>query len=98
MSIIPGIENIDPERTDTSSGSAGSPSLRPMARSSFRSCLATASDRPAGSLPESMNSRQASVEIVKPGGTGRPRLVISARFAPLPPRRYFISRLPSAKS
>src|SRR5215471_15852538 len=36
--------------------------------------------------------------MVKPGGTGRPRLVISARFAPLPPRRSLRSLLPSVKS
>src|SRR5690349_16449043 len=34
--------------------------------------------------------------MVKPGGTGRPRLLISARLAPLPPSRFFISALPSA--
>src|ERR1019366_634800 len=34
--------------------------------------------------------------MVKPGGTGRPRLAISARLAPLPPSRSFISALPSA--
>src|SRR5438128_10170235 len=39
---------------------------------------------------------QTSVEIVNPGGTGNPALVISARPAPLPPSRSFISRLPSA--
>ena len=33
--------------------------------------------------------------MVKPGGTGSPRLAISARFAPLPPRR---SRMPAAPS
>jgi hypothetical protein len=39
-----------------------------------------------------MYARQASVEMVKPGGTGSfSTLVISARFAPLPPRRSFIS-------
>src|SRR4051794_8644669 len=36
--------------------------------------------------------------MMNPGGTGRPRLVISARFAPLPPKRSFRSLLPSAKS
>src|SRR4029077_10637324 len=39
---------------------------------------------------------QTSVEIVKPGGTGRPALVIRARPEPLPPRRSFMWRLPSA--
>src|SRR5215475_13777320 len=34
--------------------------------------------------------------MVKPGGTGRPRLAISARLAPLPPKRLRISALPSA--
>src|SRR5882762_7481561 len=43
-----------------------------------------------------MYSRQASVWIVKPGGTGSPALVISARPAPLPPRTSFIFPLPSA--
>src|SRR5580765_7787706 len=39
---------------------------------------------------------QTSVEIVNPGGTGRPALVISARPEPLPPSRSFMFRLPSA--
>src|SRR5208282_6549539 len=43
-----------------------------------------------------MYSRQASVWIVNPGGTGRPRFVISANPAPLPPRTSFIFPLPSA--
>src|SRR5690606_28575883 len=34
--------------------------------------------------------------MVKPGGTGRPRLLISARFAPLPPRRLRSLAAPSA--
>src|SRR3954468_21114659 len=34
--------------------------------------------------------------MVKPGGTGRPRLAISARLAPLPPSRSRMSALPSA--
>src|SRR5436305_2541970 len=34
--------------------------------------------------------------MVKPGGTGRPRLAISARLAPLPPRRSRSPALPSA--
>jgi hypothetical protein len=38
----------------------------------------------------------ASVEIVKPGGTGSPALVISARPDPFPPSRSFIVRSPSA--
>src|SRR4051812_420496 len=34
--------------------------------------------------------------MVNPGGTGTPMLVISARLAPLPPSKFFISLLPSA--
>src|ERR1700761_254556 len=34
--------------------------------------------------------------IVKPGGTGRPRLAISARLAPLPPSKSRNPALPSA--
>src|SRR4051794_19850351 len=36
--------------------------------------------------------------MVKPGGTGRPIRVISARLAPLPPSRSLRSLLPSMKS
>src|SRR5437879_1041318 len=38
----------------------------------------------------------SSVVIVKPGGTGSCRFVISARPAPLPPSSSFIAPLPSA--
>src|SRR3978361_1547486 len=34
--------------------------------------------------------------MVKPGGTGSPRLAISARLAPLPPSRSRMLALPSA--
>src|SRR5690606_4815428 len=39
---------------------------------------------------------QTSVVMVKPAGTGMPRLTISARFAPLPPSRLRMLRSPSA--
>jgi len=42
-----------------------------------------------------MYSRQASVWMVKPGGTGSPALVISAKPAPLPPRISFMPLWPS---
>src|SRR5205823_3854095 len=35
--------------------------------------------------------------MVKPAGTGSPKLAISARLAPLPPSNSFIFALPSAK-
>src|SRR5437868_15415387 len=84
------MENLAPERTLTSSGSAGSPSSRPIDFSSFFSCLVTSSSSPLGQ-PLSMYARHASVVIVNPCGTGRPSTdVISARLAPLPPSRSFM--------
>ena len=38
VSIIPGIENFAPERTETSSGCRASPSVAPATRSSVRRC------------------------------------------------------------
>src|SRR5687767_4517969 len=35
--------------------------------------------------------------MVKPAGTGTPRRVISARFAPFPPSRFFFEASPSAR-
>jgi hypothetical protein len=98
VSIIPGIENFAPDRTDTSSGSAGSPSFFPRAASRAVRCSATSASKPAGTDPDSKYARHASVEIVNPGGTGRPILTISARLAPLPPSRSFWSLPPSEKS
>ena len=48
MSIMPGIENLAPERTETSSGSRGSPSLRPIAFSRSNTCWEISSSRPSG--------------------------------------------------
>src|SRR5215468_2834171 len=99
VSIIPGIENGAPERTETSSGSASSPRRLPIFPSSASRAGATSSIRPSGSRsPPAMYALHASVVMVKPGGTGRPRLVISARLAPFPPSRYFCSLLPSSKA
>src|SRR5256886_12560615 len=40
---------------------------------------------------------QSLAEMVKPGGTGRPRFAISARPAPLPPRMSRMAAEPSAR-
>ncbi len=91
MSIIPGIENAAPERTLTSSGSAGSPRVRCMNRSRLATWWSISASRSPGQ-PVAMNARQASVVMVKPGGTGSASTeVISARLAPLPPSRAFRS-------
>src|SRR5450830_273858 len=98
VSIMPGIENFAPERTETSSGSLKSPRVRPSVSSSRRQAMVTSTRCSAASSPVVMYARQASVVMVNPGGTGSPSLVISARFAPLPPRRSLRSLLPSLKS
>src|SRR3954469_1839777 len=99
VSIIPGIENAAPDRTDTSNGSVASPSCLPIFASRAESAAATSSMSPAGiALSAAMYARHASVLIVNPGGTGRPSLVISARLAPLPPSRNFCSLEPSSKA
>ena len=49
MSIIPGIETAAPERTETSSGSSGSPKRLPALPSSAAMCSATSSSSPSGS-------------------------------------------------
>ena len=53
VSIMPGMENLAPERTLTSSGSALSPRERPIFFSSRVRALATSSERPSGQ-PASM--------------------------------------------
>ena len=96
VSIMPGMEKGAPERTDTSSGSSASPRRLPMRSSRSARYSAMVSSAPAGqvlsALAYSMHVWQV---IVNPGGTGRPMLAISARFAPLPPRIIFMSVLPS---
>ena len=50
----------------------------------------------AGKVAPLFDKEQTSVVMVKPAGTGTPIRFISARLAPLPPSRFFISALPSA--
>jgi hypothetical protein len=58
--------------------------------------LLTSSIKPLGSFFAGLVVRsQHSVVIVKPGGTGKPIEVISARFTPLPPSSAFAKPLPS---
>ena len=71
MSIIPGIETAAPERTETSSGSSGSPKRFAALPSSEAMCSATSASSPSGSSPPPvMYARHASVVIVKPGRDG----------------------------
>ncbi len=94
---MPGMDTAAPDRTDTSSGFGPEPKVLPVSFSRRATLLSTSCCSPAGHLlPSLLNSSHASVEIVNPGGTGNPSELISARFAPLPPRSCFISVLPSA--
>ena len=95
--IMPGMENLAPERTLTRSGSDGTPSFLPISFSS----LATAS------MNLIIDFLRHFVAVFKeevtdlgrngePGGTGTPALLISARPAPLPPSTSFMVPSPSA--
>ena len=97
MFIMPGIDSAAPERTETSSGLAGSPNFLPT---SVSICLRAASTCGHGRLGELL-----AVLVVggadlggdgEAGGDGDADELISARLAPLPPSRSFMSALPSA--
>jgi hypothetical protein len=96
VSIIPGIDTAAPERTDTSSGAPASPKRLPVLRSRRRRLRSISSRRPSGQAPSPRYATHTLAAIVNPGGTGTPRLVISARLAPLPPSSVFMSFVPSA--
>ena len=51
VSIMPGMENLAPERHDTSSGFSASPNLRPTAFSTSLRYSSAWSHMPAGNLP-----------------------------------------------
>src|SRR5512139_2998753 len=88
VSIMPGMENFAPERQDTSRGFEGSPNFLAVCASTDLSASSSWSHKPSGNLlPSARYALQASVVAVKPGGTGTPMRVISARLAPLPPSR-----------
>jgi len=86
VSIIPGMENLAPERQETNSGFSLSPKVLPVAFSIVIRACSTWSHIPSGNtLPAARYALHASVVTIKPGGTGTPRRCMSARLAPLPP-------------
>src|SRR2546422_7264545 len=97
VSIIPGIENFAPLRTETRSGLFGSPRRRCALVSTLLRAVAIWAFNPGGNFPAFENALHATVVIVNPGGTGRRKRVISARPAPFPPRRPRIFAFPSLK-
>ena len=99
VSIIPGIENFAPLRTETKRRLELS-TLNDL--SVFLSNLETASKissfkKESKKSGFSRNLIQLSVVMVKPGGTGNPKLLISAKLAPFPPRSALSFALPSSK-
>lgn len=51
VSIMPGMENFAPERTESSSGSSESPSVRPMRSSTSRRRWVTSTRTSGGTRP-----------------------------------------------
>ena len=99
VSIMPGMENTAPERTETSSGFSEPPSLRPVRSSSRARPALISSARPSGHSPSRfMVSTQAFVVTVKASGTGTPTRAISATPAPFPPSRLRMVASPSERS
>ena len=72
MSIIPGIETAAPERTETSSGSAGSPKRLPVRSSSRRTCSAISSSSPSGRSRASQVGAAGVGRDREPGRDGQP--------------------------
>ena len=95
VSIIPGIENFAPDRTETKSGFFGSPNDLPIFFSRSIIALSISFKRSALNPPVRKYSWHARVVIVNPSGTGMPKVAISARLAPLPPKRSDMVRLPA---
>ena len=88
---MPGIETAAPERTETSSGFSAPPKLLPVAASSRWSAVLHLGAEPRRELLRLEIGAAELAAMVKPGGTGMPRFVISARPAPLPPRMSFMA-------
>ena len=78
VSIIPGIDTGEPERTETRSGSSGSPRRLPQRSSSAARCLDTCSSRPSGHVPPASRIRAACLgrhgEAVRNGEADRGHL------------------------
>ena len=94
---LPGMEALAPDLTESSNGSFGSANFLPIVFSIWATLSLTSSliILSTYSRPFCVYSVHASVVMVKPVGTGISSKHISARFAPLPPNRFFMPALPS---
>ena len=72
VSIIPGMEDAAPERTETSSGSSAWPSFLPMLSRARSRCSVISSARPSGSRSP-RRLRRGEVGAARLGGDGEPR-------------------------
>ncbi len=68
MSIMPGIDAREPERTETSSGCLSSPNLRPVFLATAASAFSTCAFRPSGNF-----ARVRIVAVASLGGDGEAR-------------------------
>ena len=96
VSIMPGMDMAEPERTETSSGSSALPKPFLVFFSKALIWPWTSSHSPGGRslVGEARYSRHAAVEITNPGGTLSPIWVISHRLAPLPPKQVLVLAVP----
>ena len=97
VSIIPGIENFAPERTETSSGLSVDPSVAPAAFSSFLTCSSISRSMAAGIFCFLLVVDVADLGGDRESGRHRqPGVGHLGEAGPLPPSRSFMLRLPSA--
>ena len=90
---------LAPDLTDNSKGLSESPKTAPtLSSTSFKAFFNWLSSSFGYVFPFSLKKVQTSVVIVQPGGTGISKSAISAKLAPFPPSRFFISALPSVMS
>ena len=99
VSIIPGIETLAPERTETSNGFGPLPKVKPDLSCKFSMFSAICFWMLAGmDFLLAWYAVQASVVMVKPSGILIPMWAISAKPAPLPPNNGFPKPYPSPKA
>jgi len=85
VSIIPGMDTAQAERTDTSSGRGPRPNVRPVCRSSQPIISMTSEMCVSDRHPSLSQSCHVCVVSTKNDGTGNPRFAIENKLAPLPP-------------
>ena len=89
VSIIPGIETLAPDLTESKRGFFRSPNFFLTSFSiTFNSVLICFINFEFNFFLSLKKISHTFVEIVNPGGTGSPILPISDKLAPLPPKKF----------